>query len=410
MSADKSVLSPVSRAQNAAAEVERERRGGAAAARKKDRRRRHVLSWEEFKSAVERREWPKPTPAAAPLDAPTHCARSRSALLPADDDGERDGDGEKRTGCEHELAFKVDRRKVECLMRGEMRAISGAADDFFAGVEDATDTVVLWPTKLKVGGRSKRDIWIFVGGHEEQKVRQAKSLIQDYLQSKTSMSSLKLNVSHTAHSHIIGLKGRRLRAIQKESKCHIHMPDSNRWSGEAEKSNAVSISGESVAGIELARARIRQVSPLVFSFKLPFQSGRNSSRDPVVAALQQRHNVFISIRHHFVPSSTRLTTSSLVTVSGCEQDSAAVCAATVALVNYLCHAAADDAAAADAVPVSTTMEIGPQHLAAVQGLSVDIGAIQRRTNAAIISPQTPQTRRRRRRRWCVAQRPPNSRV
>lgn len=66
---------------------------------------------------------------------------------------------------------------------------------------------------------------------------------------------MKLDVSYTDHSHIIGKGGLRIKCVMEETSCHIHFPDSNR-NNQEEKSNQVSIAGE-MANIEQARARVR---------------------------------------------------------------------------------------------------------------------------------------------------------
>lgn len=67
--------------------------------------------------------------------------------------------------------------------------------------------------------------------------------------------TMKLDVSYTDHSHIIGKGGLRIKRVMEETSCHIHFPDSNR-NNQEEKSNQVSIAGEMV-NIEKARARVR---------------------------------------------------------------------------------------------------------------------------------------------------------
>ncbi|VDM00718.1 unnamed protein product [Schistocephalus solidus] len=67
--------------------------------------------------------------------------------------------------------------------------------------------------------------------------------------------TMKIDVSHTEHSHLIGKGGQNVKAMMVETKCHIHFPDSNR-TNVFEKSNQVSISG-SPADVDRARKRIR---------------------------------------------------------------------------------------------------------------------------------------------------------
>lgn len=66
---------------------------------------------------------------------------------------------------------------------------------------------------------------------------------------------MKLDVSYTDHSHIIGKGGLCIKRVMEETQCHIHFPDSNR-SNPTEKSNQVSIAGE-IDGVEKARSRVR---------------------------------------------------------------------------------------------------------------------------------------------------------
>ena len=66
---------------------------------------------------------------------------------------------------------------------------------------------------------------------------------------------MKMDVSYTDHSHIIGKGGMSIKRIMDETKCHVHFPDSNR-SNLVEKSNQVSIAGD-IQGVELARSRVR---------------------------------------------------------------------------------------------------------------------------------------------------------
>lgn len=66
---------------------------------------------------------------------------------------------------------------------------------------------------------------------------------------------MKIDVSYTDHSHIIGKGGLTIKKVMEDTGCHIHFPDSNR-NNPTEKSNQVSIAGE-VWGVEKARARVR---------------------------------------------------------------------------------------------------------------------------------------------------------
>jgi protein bicaudal C len=67
--------------------------------------------------------------------------------------------------------------------------------------------------------------------------------------------TVKVDVSYTDHSHIIGKGGFTIKKVMDETGCHIHFPDSNR-NNQTEKSNLVSIAGD-VRGVERARAKVR---------------------------------------------------------------------------------------------------------------------------------------------------------
>lgn len=51
--------------------------------------------------------------------------------------------------------------------------------------------------------------------------------------------TLKMDVTHTEHSHVIGKGGGNIKKVMEETSCHIHFPDSNRHSANGEKSNQV---------------------------------------------------------------------------------------------------------------------------------------------------------------------------
>ena len=68
----------------------------------------------------------------------------------------------------------------------------------------------------------------------------AKMMITEVLDTSTNTRvTMKMDVSYTDHSHIIGKGGNTIRRVMAETNCHIHFPDSNR-SNPNEKSNQVS--------------------------------------------------------------------------------------------------------------------------------------------------------------------------
>lgn len=66
---------------------------------------------------------------------------------------------------------------------------------------------------------------------------------------------MKMDISFTDHSYIIGREGKNIKKIMDDTLTHIHFPDSNR-SSQTEKSNQVSLCG-SLEGVEKARALVR---------------------------------------------------------------------------------------------------------------------------------------------------------
>ncbi|TPP65207.1 Protein bicaudal C protein 1 [Fasciola gigantica] len=144
--------------------------------------------------------------------------------------------------------------------------------------------------------------------------------------SQTNRVTLKIDVPHTDHSHVIGRGGRNIKAVMLDTQCHIHFPDSNRAST-AEKSNQVSISGH-VTRVDRARQRIRDMLPIEFTFTLPF--GRNSQpsafrNSPIVRQLEELHNVEVCFRNiyslfgsHVVVGVKGLSCNSRQTKAACQ--------------------------------------------------------------------------------------------
>lgn len=66
---------------------------------------------------------------------------------------------------------------------------------------------------------------------------------------------MKMDISYSDHSYIIGRGGNNIKKIMEDTLTHIHFPDSNR-SSQTEKSNQVSLCG-SLKGVEKARALVR---------------------------------------------------------------------------------------------------------------------------------------------------------
>ncbi|KAM6951584.1 protein bicaudal C homolog 1 [Aplochiton taeniatus] len=178
--------------------------------------------------------------------------------------------------------FRVDRKKLETMLLAASEGLMNGGEDFFLKVMEETNTQIAWPSKLKIGAKSKKDPHIKVCGHRDS-VREAKDRIMAVLDTKSNRVTLKMDVSHTEHSHVIGKGGNNIKKVMEETGCHIHFPDSNR-NNHTDKSNQVSIAGPPV-GVEEARAKIRDLLPLVLIFDLP--GPFPLTPDPSSAPLQQ---------------------------------------------------------------------------------------------------------------------------
>uniref|UniRef100_A0A665VCN4 SAM domain-containing protein n=1 Tax=Echeneis naucrates TaxID=173247 RepID=A0A665VCN4_ECHNA len=231
--------------------------------------------------------------------------------------------------------------------------------------------ITSWPSKLKIGAKSKKDPHIKVCGKREN-VREAKDRIMSVLDTKSNRVTLKMDVSHTEHSHVIGKGGNNIKRVMEETGCHIHFPDSNR-NNQTEKSNQVSIAGQP-GGVEAARVKIRELLPLVLSFELPaiMQSDPSS---PTVQHISQTYNLTVS----FKPP-TRLYRATGV-VRGSQNNANAVKRGTALLLEHLAGSLAST------ISVTTHLDIAPQHHLFMKGRNgSNIKHITQRTGAQIHFP------------------------
>ncbi|XP_031435183.1 protein bicaudal C homolog 1-like [Clupea harengus] len=253
-------------------------------------------------------------------------------------------------------------------------------EDFFQTVMDETNTQIAWPSKLKIGAKSKKDPHIKVCGKRDS-VKEAKERIMSVLDTKSNRVTLKMDVSHTEHSHVIGKGGNNIKKVMEETGCHIHFPDSNR-NNQAEKSNQVSIAGQP-AGVEAARAKIRELLPLVLMFELPALVQADPS-SPTLQHLCQTYSFTVS----FKPPSRLYGATGVV--RGSQNNASAVQRGMALLLEHLAGSLAS------AVAVSTQLDIAPQHHLFMMGRhSSNVKHISQRTGAQIHfpDPSTPHTHR-----------------
>ncbi|KAM6956740.1 LOW QUALITY PROTEIN: protein bicaudal C homolog 1-B-like [Aplochiton taeniatus] len=276
-----------------------------------------------------------------------------------------------------EERFRVDRKKLEIMLLAASEGRMNGGEDFFQKVMDETKTQIAWPSKLKIGAKSKKDPHIKVSGKREN-VREAKDRIMSVLDTKSNRVTLKMDVSHTEHSHVIGKGGNNIKKVMEETGCHIHFPDSNR-NNHTDKSNQVSIAGQP-GGVEAARAKIRELLPLVLSFELP-AIVQPDPASPSVQHISQTYSLSVS----FKPPTRLYGTTGVV--RGSQNNSSALKRGTALLLEHLAGSLSS------AISVSTQLDIAPQHHLFLMGRNgCNIKHITQRTGAQIHfpDPNAPQ--------------------
>ncbi|XP_056325928.1 protein bicaudal C homolog 1-B-like [Danio aesculapii] len=272
-----------------------------------------------------------------------------------------------------EERFRVDRKKLEIMLLAATEGPVNGGEDFFQKVMEETNTQIAWPSKLKIGAKSKKDPHIKVSGKRDN-VKEAKEKIMSVLDTKSNRVTLKMDVSHTEHSHVIGKGGNNIKKVMEDTGCHIHFPDSNR-NNQAEKSNQVSIAGQP-GGVEAARARIRELLPLVLMFELPVIVQLNPDPStPAIQHISQTYNISVAFKQR-----SRLYGATGV-VRGSQNNAAAVKRGTAVLLEHLAGNLAS------AITISTQLDIAPQHHLFMMGRNgSNIKHIMQRTGAQVHFP------------------------
>ncbi|KAK8759807.1 hypothetical protein V5799_028925, partial [Amblyomma americanum] len=253
---------------------------------------------------------------------------------------------------------------------------STSADGFFKKVMETTDTIISWPTKLKANVKSKKDPHVKVCG-SSQAVGKARESILEVLDTKRNRVTMKMDVSFTDHSYIIGKGGHNIQQVMDNTGCHIHFPDSNRNS-HMDKSNQVSIAG-TPNGVESARNQIRELLPMVVSFELPLNLALPTALDPTSMALQgilKSHGITVTFR----PQQNSLTL--VVVVKGSRRYVDRLRQGLLVLVEYLTGGTRTQVGL-----VTLSMEIAPHHHGFVMGHgNCNVQQIARQTGCVITFP------------------------
>uniref|UniRef100_A0A914HE08 SAM domain-containing protein n=1 Tax=Globodera rostochiensis TaxID=31243 RepID=A0A914HE08_GLORO len=188
-----------------------------------------------------------------------------------------------------EAKVQVDRRKLEAMIIGE--APGENADAFFGRVERNTGAKICWPSKLKIRAKTKKDPFVKLIG-TPQNVQRAVEVIEEHLRVKKERVVLKIEVSHSLHSQIIGRGGRNTQQIMRDTNCHIHFPDSNKslTNPPMTMNDQVSISG-CAKDVETAREMIRAFCPVTVAVTIQLDASRNlySIQPHLDPAQLQRH-------------------------------------------------------------------------------------------------------------------------
>ncbi|XP_033830029.1 bicaudal C homolog 2 [Periophthalmus magnuspinnatus] len=312
-----------------------------------------------------------------------------------DEEEEGDADGTPATGLDKdpecvEERFRIDRKKLEHMLYSPKTDVTETGEEFFERVMRETGTQVKWPSKLKIGAKSKKDPHVKVEGKRDN-VLQAKKMILEVLETRVNKVTLKMDVAYTEHSHVIGKGGGNIKKVMEVTSCHIHFPDSNRHNASGEKSNQVSIAGP-IDGVEEARKQIRDLQPLALTFDLPVSLVPQPLPDissPLVQQVVQSFGISVSFRA--VPQTQPGFYGSCCTVWGLQGNATNVKKATCILMELLMGS---EVAAG---VVSTQLDVtSQQHLFLLGQNGAHFLSVMHQTQTQIIlpdlsAPQSPPT-------------------
>lgn len=272
-----------------------------------------------------------------------------------------------------EERFRVDRKKLEQMLQAAVEGRGQGGEEFFQNIMDDTNTHITWPSKLKIGAKSKKDPHIRICGKPDN-VKLSRQRIMMSLDTKSNRVTIKMDVSHTEHSHVIGKGGNNIKRVMQETGCHIHFPDSNR-NNTAEKSNQVSITGHP-EGVEDARLKIRNLLPVVLMFEIPLTNAVLPMPDPnspMIQHLVQLYGISIQFKQRY---STKYSTS--CTVRGSSDNTEGLKSGIQTLMSHL---------AGGQLPVTTQIEIAPQHHSYMLSKSgTNVNTIIQSTGVRVIFP------------------------
>uniref|UniRef100_A0A087X4E4 Bicaudal C homolog 2 n=1 Tax=Poecilia formosa TaxID=48698 RepID=A0A087X4E4_POEFO len=295
------------------------------------------------------------------------------------------GDDTKRQCLDPEWVeerFRIDRKKLETMLYAPEQG-GETGEKFFERVMRETSTQVKWPSKLKIGAKSKKDPHVKVEGKRTD-VTEAKKKILEVLETKVNKVTLKMDVAFTEHSHVIGKGGGNIKRVMEVTCCHIHFPDSNRHNAAGEKSNQVSIAGP-IEGVEAARRRIRDLQPLSLTFDLPVSLVPQALPDagsPLIQQVAQTLGVSVGFRAVLpLPQAQTAFYGSSCTVWGLQGNAAAVKKATCILMELLLGSEASGGIVSSQLDVTAQ-----QHLFLLGQNGANFLSVMHKTQTQIILP------------------------
>lgn len=269
-----------------------------------------------------------------------------------------------------EERFRIDRKKLEQMLQAATEGRGQSGEDFFQKIMDETNTFITWPSKIKLGAKSRKDPHIRICGTPSN-IKDARQRVMACLDTKSNRVTIKMDVSHTEHSHVIGKGGNNIKRVMQETGCHIHFPDSNRNTA-GEKSNQVSITGHP-EGVENARQKIRTLLPVVLQFEIP-NNGLPipDLNSPMIQHLVQVYGISIQFKQRAKVYSTSCT------VRGSADNTDGLKTGIQSLMNHITRTQ---------LPATTQIEIAPQHhnyMLTKPG--VNVTSITQATGARVIFP------------------------
>ncbi|XP_068596372.1 bicaudal C homolog 2 [Brachionichthys hirsutus] len=322
----------------------------------------------------------RPEPGSVATPEPRKCPLDRDEKADEEEVGQKNPGGESLNPEWMEERFRIDRKKLENMLYAPKNGDGESGEEFFERVMRETHTEVKWPSKLKIGAKSKKDPHVKVEG-KKANVLEAKKKILELLETRVNKVTLKVDVAYTEHSHVIGKGGGNIKKVMELTSCHIHFPDSNRHNATGEKSNQVSIAGP-IEGVEDARRRIRDLQPLSLTFDLPVSLVPQTLPDagsPLIQQVVQTLGVSVTFRAtppH--PQAQPAFYESSCTVWGLQGNSAAAKKAASLLMDLLLRSE---------VTVSSQLDVtSQQHLFLLGQNGAHFLSVMRQTQTQIILP------------------------